>query len=466
MQIRFVLNEQMVIVSGNGSGTLLDFIRYEAHLKGTKIGCREGDCGACTVLVGTLLDEKVHYKSLTSCLTPLANVHGKHVVTVEGVNINGLNKVQESIVAHSGTQCGFCTPGFVMSLTGFALNGTDSDLNAAIGAMDGNICRCTGYKSLERAAQSVLNDIHSIDDTNRTNSLIRAQFIPEYFSTIAEELATIEPLSVVSEAIIVAGGTDVYVKSHDDVSEMSLQFLSAKPTYDHIAISDGQCILKPNTTVSELMVCKHVLDAIPGWYQYLKLVSSTPIRNIATIAGNLVNASPIGDLTIILLALNSKITLTDTLQNQRTIWLKDFYKGYKTLDKTEDEIITEISFRQPESHTLFNFEKVSKRTHLDIASVNTAIAIETRDMLILSAGCSVGGVGPIPLYLRETSKFLAGRKINVETIHLAEQVLQKEINPISDARGQKDYKRLLARQLFFSHFITLFPSLINLEDLI
>ncbi|HRO73749.1 MAG TPA: 2Fe-2S iron-sulfur cluster-binding protein, partial [Saprospiraceae bacterium] len=117
MQIRFVLNEQMVIVSGNGSGTLLDFIRYEAHLKGTKIGCREGDCGACTVLVGTLHDEKVLYKSLTSCLTPLANVHGKHVVTVEGVNINGLNKVKESIVTHSGTQCGFCTPGFVMSLT-------------------------------------------------------------------------------------------------------------------------------------------------------------------------------------------------------------------------------------------------------------------------------------------------------------------------------------------------------------
>lgn len=466
MNIQFVLNDQMVITANNGAGTLLDFIRYDAQLKGTKIGCREGDCGACTVLSGTLCNNQVHYKSITSCLTPLANIHGKHIVTIEGLNISGVNKVQDAMVENSGTQCGFCTPGFVVSLCGFVLNEENPDQSSAISSIDGNICRCTGYKSIERAVQTIVNDLTAVDKTNRLEWLIKNKFIPEYFESIPFQLEKIEPLLSPAGNLAIAGGTDLYVKSHDELSDMTLNFLSGHSTYDDISIQTGECKLKATTTVSELMNNTIISDAIPGWYQYMKLVSSTPIRNIATVGGNLINASPIGDITITLLALNSKITLTDIAKNQRTIHLHDFYKGYKILDKTSDEIITEVSFHLPDLHTKFNFEKVSKRTYLDIASVNTAITVQNKDQEIVQLRCSMGGVGPIPLFLASTSNFLVGKKITAAILLEAEQILQTEITPISDARGQIEYKRLLARQLFFSHFITLFPQYVKMEELI
>lgn len=466
MDIQFVLNDQMVYVSNNGTRTLLDFIRYDVQLKGTKIGCREGDCGACTVLIGTLQHDKVIYKSVTSCLTPLANIHGRHIVTVEGLNLSVLNKVQEALAQHSGTQCGFCTPGFVMSLCGFVLNGENPDLYTAIGSVDGNICRCTGYKSIERAAQAIINNLIALDKTNRLEWLIKAQFIPEYFKSIEQKLANIGSLPSSLENLTIAGGTDLYVKSHDELSEMSLNFLSGNKTQDKITFHSGQCVFKGTTTVSDLMENTQICENIPGWYQYIKLVSSTPIRNIATVAGNLVNASPIGDLTIILLAFNSKITLTESTHKHRIIPLENFYKGYKTLNKANDEIITDISFSLPDRGTKFNFEKVSKRTYLDIATVNTAITIQSRDQEIENLSCSMGGVGPIPLFLSATSHFLTGKKISADTILHAEKILQSEISPISDARGSAEYKRLLARQLFFSHFITLFPDLIKMEKLV
>ena len=150
--IEFILNNHHIQTELPSGSLLLDFIRYQQRLTGTKIGCREGDCGACTVLVGSLKDGRVDYLQLTSCLTPLGNVHGKHVVTVEGLNMDELSPVQQFIVDEGGTQCGFCTVGFVTSLTGYCLSRDQSPVYGdAITAIDGNICRCTGYKSIERA---------------------------------------------------------------------------------------------------------------------------------------------------------------------------------------------------------------------------------------------------------------------------------------------------------------------------
>jgi len=466
MNIQFVLNDKLIVNACNGAGTLLDFIRYEAQLKGTKIGCREGDCGACTVLSGTLINDKVHYKSITSCLTPLANIHGKHIVTIEGLNISGVNKVQDAMIENSGTQCGFCTPGFVVSLSSFVLNEENPDLSSAISSIDGNICRCTGYKSIERAVQTIVNDLTAMDKVNRLGWLIKNKFIPEYFESIPFQLGKIEPLIFKAGNVAIAGGTDLYVKSHDELSDIKPIFLSGRSTHNNICVHLAECKLQATTTVTELMENTHITYTIPGWYQFMKLVSSTPIRNIATVGGNLINASPIGDITIILLALNSKITLTDIAKNQRTIHLDDFYKGYKILDKTSDEIITEVSFQLPDIPTKFNFEKVCKRRYLDIASVNTAITVQIKNQEIVQLRCSMGGVGPIPLFLASTSNFLVGKKITSAILLEAEQILQTEISPISDARGQIEYKRLLARQLFFSHFITLFPQYVKMEELI
>ena len=150
--IQFILNNTNLSTALPAGMTLLDFIRYERNLFGTKIGCREGDCGACTILVGQLKNGEIDYRSATSCLMPLGNAHGKHIVTVEGINFPGLSPVQQAMSDEGATQCGFCTPGFVVSLTGFCMQKRNKDV---VSAIDGNICRCTGYKSIERAAMNI-----------------------------------------------------------------------------------------------------------------------------------------------------------------------------------------------------------------------------------------------------------------------------------------------------------------------
>ncbi|MDI9257631.1 FAD binding domain-containing protein [Flavobacterium sedimenticola] len=465
--IQFLLNQRLISTNKAASTTLLDFIRYEENLRGTKIGCREGDCGACTVLIGSLKAGKVEYISATSCLTPLANAQGKHIVTVEGTNLpDTLNQAQQAMVDCSGTQCGFCTPGFVNSMSGFALTCEDATVEKAISAIDGNICRCTGYKSIERAAVKLTEKLETKDQKNPLEWLVAHAFIPEYFLQIPDRLAQIQTAYATTGAVAVGGGTDLYVQKHDQLHEMDLDYLFDKKELNGITFSGNTCILKSSVTVTELMENETLLQAIPNWYHYLKLLSSTPIRNIATIAGNIANGSPIGDFTIILLAMKAQLILTNKTNNSRQVALKDFYLGYKTFDKKTDEIISQIEFEVPNHGTRFHFEKVCKRQYLDIASVNSAATIATNGNTITEARLSMGGVGPIPKYLAETAQFLVGKELNTATVKEAETILQTELSPISDARGTEAYKRLLGRQLFLAHFLTLFPETFTMEDLI
>lgn len=465
--IEFLLNNRKIQTDKAPSTTLLDFIRYDENLRGTKIGCREGDCGACTVLIGSMKNGKLEYMSATSCLTPLPNVHGKHVVTVEGLNLpNKLNQAQQAMVDCSGTQCGFCTPGFVNSMCGFALNTTQPTLESAISAIDGNICRCTGYKSIERAAEKLSQELQWKDANRPLPWLVEHDFIPDYFLEVEEKLQSFNIQYNTEGQIPIGGGTDLYVQKHDDLHDMDMAYLFDRSTLNGITFEGSKCTLKSAVTVTDLIENETLLNAIPNWYNYLKLVSSTPIRNIGTIAGNLANGSPIGDFTIILLAMNAHLTLTNKDQESRHLPLKDFYLSYKVLNKTEDEIITEISFELPAKSTQFHFEKVCKRQYLDIASVNTAITITMNADTIQEAHCSIGGVGPIPKFLAHTCEYLTNKTIEPKVVLRAEEILQTELSPMSDSRGTKEYKRLLARQLFFAHFIELFPDKIKMFDLI
>jgi xanthine dehydrogenase small subunit len=498
--IRFILNNEDISTSGPSGTTVLDFARYRKNLKGTKIGCREGDCGACTILVGELIADKVKYRSMTSCLMPLANAASKHIVTVEGINPEdgSLTPVQKAMVDESGTQCGFCTVGFVMSLTGFCLDrdrsarvssphvskGSTPVAEAAVSAIDGNICRCTGYKSIERAA-TLLSEPPAV--AGGLSQTIDRKVVPGYFSDISMRLAALakssssgevafnHPLlqAVPTGSAFVGGGTDTYVQRPDHMAETESRPL----LYDeHLrGIRDlGETIeIGASATVTDLLESPVMQAIFPNLYKHLKLISSTPIRNMATLAGNFVNASPIGDMTVWFLALDATLDLSCgsprvSKGESRTLALKDLYLGYKQLAKQTDEIITAIRFRKPTGDFRFNFEKVSKRTYLDISTVNTAIslrlggdsesAIRNPKSAILEAHVSAGGVGPIPMYLRETSAFLAGRDINEDTITAANDLMQSEISPISDVRGTADYKRLLLRQLFRAHFVETFPQ--------
>lgn len=461
--IRFILNEQTIETAQPPGTALLDFIRYHQHLTGTKIGCREGDCGACTVLVGELMHDQLHYRGMTSCLIPLGNANGKHVVTIEGINFpDRLNMVQQAMADWGATQCGFCTPGFIMSLAGFCLSDVSPTKENAIAAIDGNICRCTGYKSIEKAAASVAHQLEG--KNNPVDFVVGRQVLPGYFAGIKERLqylggkiiaaALKDAASVTERPHFVGGGTDLYVQKHDEMKDAAIRFLFDHPELNGIRKDGSTCIMGPSVTVTDLKNSPVINEAFPGFQRIAKLVSSTPIRNMATIAGNFINASPIGDFTIFFLALNAQLELSDGLRS-RKLPLRKLYKGYKQLDKQPEEYIRSISFELPGKHTFFNFEKVSKRTHLDIASVNSAIFLQLSDDVIKEAALSAGGVGAIPLHLQKTSAYLKGKHISEETISGAIEIMKTEISPISDVRGSAAYKTLLLGQLMRAHFISL-----------
>lgn len=500
----FILNDRFVSTDLSPGTTLLDFIRYTEGLTGTKIGCREGDCGACTVLEGVLSargdlsDGQITYRTIVSCLTPLGNAHGKHIVTVEGLNMEALSPVQQAFVDHNGTQCGFCTPGFVVSLTGYAMTSTQASSDAAIASMDGNICRCTGYKSIERAAISVSKLLKEKDPAAPMEWLIAQGILPAYFSGIADRLMTIpavpvptvasgyqKPLAVAqakghppagasdpSAALtIMGGGTDLMVQRPEKVAESKPLFLLDHREMRGIRFEGSRVVIGASTTASDIMHDPLMQQLFPRLTAYFRLISSDPIRNMGTLAGNLVNASPIGDLSIFFLALDATLVIcpaVDSLHDpaaHRSIPLRKFFLGYKELALQPGELVCSLSFPVPTQASHFNFEKVSKRTHLDIASVNEAMALEVLEDTIVACHASCGGVAPVPLYLKRTSALMAGKPLVAATLVEAAEALQQEISPISDVRGTATYKRLLARQLFLAHFMQLFPDRFDLKEL-
>ena len=467
-QIRFICNNVTIDDLVHPGLSLLDYLRKELRLTGTKEGCREGDCGACTVLIGELTGNIVKYHSVNSCLFPIGDVNGKHVVTIEGLRGENLSVAQKSFIDEWASQCGFCTPGFIVSLTGYFLSNDKFDVNEAIESMDGNICRCTGHSSIIRAAKKSTELISSriTNHTDHVNTLIKTGLIPPYFNEILEKLKNIKTKQLsekekTSPTFYISGGTDLFVQRWEDILNSNVQLSSSNGISSEIKIENGKCIIGARATVSDFMNSEIITQYFPSLKEDLKLFGSLPIRNRATIGGNIINASPIADMTNILLALNSTIHLN----RKRRLLLKDFYKGYKTLDLNKDELIESISFDLPTKNSFFNFEKVSQRIYLDIASANSSIYLELSDDNITKVYISAGGVAPIPLYLSKTSEFLLSKEINYANISEAAEIAMTEISPITDARGTAEYKSLLLRQLIFAHFIKLFPEKINIKEI-
>lgn len=504
--VRFILNDRRVETGLPPGTSLLDFIRYTSNLTGTKIGCREGDCGACTVLEGRLENGAMVYRSITSCLSPLGNAHGKHIVSIEGLNMENLSPVQQAFVEENATQCGFCTPGFVVALTGHATSPEGSAPETAIDSMNGNICRCTGYKSIERAAITVSKLLQAKNPERPLQWLVGEGFLPGYFLEIPNMMASltgsfeakkspgfeidrirdssynadqrpslgyeeVEPVVGVSAPgpVVLGGGTDLLVQRPDDVACAEPLLVFDREEMKGIRKEGDRVVIGAAATASDIMHSGLLKGIFPDLEQSFRLISSEPIRNMGTLGGNLVNASPIGDLSIFFLAMGSQLELmSPATMERRQVALKDFFLDYKKLALQAGELVMSLSFSLPEKPFLFNFEKVSKRTHLDIASVNAAAFIQTDGDTVTACRFSCGGVAPVPLYLEQTSGFLSGRKLNTANMLEASRILQQEIRPISDVRGSEQYKRLLARQLFFAHFLKHFPGreFTNLQTLL
>jgi len=470
--IRFLLNNKLVQTDEPPGTLLVDFIRYDEHLTGTKIGCREGDCGACTVLIGewkgrnngapgdgepgagTWWSGGIVYRQVTSCLTALGNVHGRHVVTVEGLNGAELSFVQRALCEEGGTQCGFCTPGFIVSMTAFCLGGQEPTMERAMAAVDGNICRCTGYKSIERALARVVQFLAAGGGPE--------DILPGWFADIPRRLAwlALQPNGVMKArgGRFLGGGTDLYVQQHATLVRSEIELLAGRDELRGIVEEGGRCVIGGAATVTDLKESDVIRRAFPRLDEHIRLISSTPIRNIATIAGNFVNASPIGDLSIFFLALDTQLVLFDGAK-RREVPLREFFKGYKVLDKGPGELIERISFVMPVPGELFHFEKVSKRTCLDIATVNTAMRVRVEGGRIAEGHISAGGVGPVPGYLQMASGIMRDRRPDMALVEEVMEAARAAVLPIDDVRGTAEYKRLLLGQLIKAHFLTLFGDL-------
>jgi len=474
--IKFILNDCEINTTVSPTSVLVDFIREHQGLKGTTVACREGDCGACTTLIGELRDDDLVYRSVTSCIFPLGNVAGKHVVTVEGLNPcegpgqRSLNPLQQALLDSCGTQCGFCTPGFVVSLAGLFLKQQSFSLEQGISEIDGNICRCTGYKSIERAVESLRQKFgqDQAGGRDKIQSLVLCEILPKYFLEIKDKLSSLSAVITDSShaaSSVVGGGTDLYVQIPEKMQERQVHFTLLDESLRGICIENERCTIGASTSIEEIRTSTPLEKYLPGLQGYFKLFGSTPIRQQATLGGNIVNASPIGDCTIFFLALDAEVSLRSGSQ-LRKVALKDFYLDYKKLDKQEREIVASLSFQLPSDGSRFNFEKVSRRTYLDIASVNSAFHVRMNGAQIDDAALSAGGVAAVPLFLKQTSEFLCGREVSVDTIQGAVKVAQQEVSPITDVRGTAEYKRLLLRQLLYAHFLRSFSDKVNLQDLV
>ncbi|HPA81461.1 MAG TPA: FAD binding domain-containing protein [Thermoanaerobaculales bacterium] len=452
--IRLLVNDREVELDVAAGVPALDVVRDRLGLKGTKHACREGDCGACLVLLGELEPSgRLRYRALTSCLLPIGEARGRHLVTVEGLAAADLGPVQRAIVDEGGSQCGFCTPGFVVAMTGLLLNTTRFDLDEALIALAGNLCRCTGYASIRRAVASLLDELRGCvaPAPDRIAALVGAGVLPPYFTEVAARLVALEPspAELHADGPLVAGGTDLYVQRLSEL-EPAMPRLLLRELPPGIRADDGWVEMSATTTAEDLKRSPVLRQVLGGVERFIDLICSEPVRQRATIGGNIVNASPIGDMTIMLLALDAELVLARD-GRRRQLPLRDFFRGYKAVDLGPGEIIEAVRFPASRGNGAFTFERVSKRRYLDIASVNSAAWLRLEGGRISQVFLSAGGVAPIPMRLTATEELLTGKRVTADVARLAADAARAEVTPISDVRGSADYKRLLLGQLVLAH---------------
>jgi xanthine dehydrogenase small subunit len=376
----------------------------------------------------------------------MGEINGCHLVTIEGLTTGDeLTPFQQSFYSEGASQCGFCTPGMIMSLTGNLLGTERPSSSTAMESLDGNICRCTGYVAVKRAVDNVMNRF-SLKPGQRIESLIEDGHIPPYFSTVEERLKQLPSATSETGSAVVAGGTDIYVHSSEMLSAVNPEFLTQRDDLKFIRKSNGTVEIGAAVTLKQLRESQILAEILPGLKDFLLKVSSTQIRSRATVGGNIVNASPIADMAVILLALDAAVAVSE-----RSIPLHRFYLGYKKLDMSSGEILTAVSFPVPDSGSVLSSLKVSKREFLDIASVNSSMLFTVEKGVLGSVRLSAGGVAPVPLLLEKTGAFLSGKTISEETINTACAIAVDEIAPISDIRGSSEYKTQLLKAQIRAH---------------
>ena len=453
-QVEFVLNGERVLAEPSLHTTLLDFLR-ERGLTGSKEGCAEGECGACAVVIVKQNGHASMYCPVNSCLVLLPMAAGHEIYTVEALsNSNGLSAVQQAMVDHGGSQCGYCTPGFVMSLFAeFYRPGRTGPCDPH--ATAGNLCRCTGYRPIRDAALSL--GVAPADSFRSRLSLPAPEISPVAFAsgdaafhrpaTLAE---CVKLLAAQPDARLIAGATDLAVESNLRgrrfsclVSVEGLGELRVfRETADEVELGAG-------LTLSEIQA--RWQDAPQVFAEWLELFASPLIRNRATLGGNLATASPIGDAAPLLLALDARLRVAG-LSGERIIPLNSFFSGYRKTALTPGEIIVSIILPKPFPQHI-GFYKVAKRRMDDISTVAAAFALDLDSSdRVQRARLAYGGVASVPLRVVKAEEALRGRAWDESAIHEAQQVLEQTLHPISDHRGSAEYRLAMAQSLLEKFF--------------
>jgi xanthine dehydrogenase small subunit len=446
MDITFLLNGETVELEGvSPTATLLDWLREERHLRGTKEGCNEGDCGACTVMVS----DAEGAKALNSCILFLPQLHGKAIRTVEGVGeADGtLHPVQDAMIEHHGSQCGFCTPGFIMSMTASHANGaTDHDTQLA-----GNLCRCTGYAPIIRAAEACEDKpVPTWVNNDRAFVLPEASVAaddgPAHAPTSSDELAEVYASN--PDATIIAGATDVGLWVTKQLRDLdTVIFLNRCDDLKTVEVTDTQ--VRFGAMVDMNTVGDTLSDLHPSYAEMVRRYASVQVRHAATIGGNIANGSPIGDNPPALIALGATLHLRKG-DTRRDLLLEDFFIDYGKQDRQPGEFVEAVSFpRQPDTLKCY---KLSKRFDQDISAVCGCFNITVADGVVADARIAFGGMAGIPKRATTVEAALIGQPWTATTIATAKTKFDADFTPLTDMRASAEYRLETARTLLERYF--------------
>jgi xanthine dehydrogenase small subunit len=466
--IRLLLGERAIEVKDfDPQTTVLDWLRIQAQRTGTKEGCAEGDCGACTVVVGELQGDSIRYRAFNACILLLATLDGKQLITVEDLASDGLHPVQQALVDHHGSQCGFCTPGFVMSL--FAMVHDDGWKPGGTGraAIDeglaGNLCRCTGYAPIVRAAEEVLAE--PVDDrfsANReqTVSALRAigrkhglQLEYEgrrfYSPRSIDELCQL--LARHPDAVLLAGGTDVGLWITKQLRIMDTLIHTANvPELHRLEINQGQACLEIGAAVSYTDAMETLCTLYPDFRPLLSRLGAVQVRNAGTIGGNIANGSPIGDMPPPLIALGARLVLRSAT-GRRELDLEDFFIEYGKQDLRSGECVEQVllPLPDPEAHAGLQFRvyKLAKRFDQDISAVCAAFALQRKGEIVQSIRICYGGMAGVPARAGKTESVLLGARWSQEIIDHAMAAMAEDYQPLTDWRAGGEYRMLASQNL-------------------
>jgi xanthine dehydrogenase small subunit len=448
MKVSFLLNGEAVEVNTSSTQTLLDWLRIERGLTGTKEGCNEGDCGACSVIV----TDQASKRALNACILFMPQLHGKAVRTVEGISgPNGqLHPVQQAMVDHHGSQCGFCTPGFIASMAAGHANGrTDHDDVVA-----GNLCRCTGYAPIIRAADAAENAPVPTWMTEPTPPTGPAPFAPETLYALAAWYAA-NP-----DATVIAGATDVGLWVTKQLRELdSVVFLNRCADLQKTTVTDDTITFGAGVTMQD--VHQTLRDHHPSYAEMVRRYGSEQVRGAATIGGNIANGSPIGDNPPALIALGATLHLRHD-QVERSIPIEDFFIAYGKQDRAKGELVTGVTL--PKSAPALRVYKLSKRFDQDISAVCGAFNVTVTDSIVTDARIAFGGMAGTPHRAPAVEGALTGQPWTNATIIAAAAKFADDYTPMSDMRASAGYRQEVAANMLYRYFAELAGEAVNVLE--